>query len=191
MHVFPHATDWERDFYFSGAYFMALSTDGSDYMFPTYAMEANKMDKTNRNNSTGVSALWKRQLLAIFDVSVRAKAVFELLVQTELLQENYSFTPGLCSHSAKKYSVRTMGQHLTAIYIIFRAGWKVENAHTLFDYLTRSTHHDIKAAKTCAGWTTPWHDEIWGGYSNCIDDLESHALFDEFTRMLFRNKYKK
>ena len=54
-------------------------------------------------------------------------------------------------------------------------------------------HHDVKAAKTCAGWKAKWNDEIWGGYSNQMSDLDkqTHAKFDQFTKALFRNQESK
>ena len=80
-----------------------------------------------------------------------------------------------------------MGRSLNAIYVIFRAGWTIENAHTLFDYLIRDVHHDIQAAKACAGWSTKYHDEVWGGYSNQMGDLDAsdQELFDRFTTNIF------
>lgn len=76
---------------------------------------------------------------------------------------------------------------LTAMFIIFRAGWKIDNAHMLFDYLTCNGIYDIKAGKVCAGWTTKLDGEIFGGYNNMISDLDrgDHKLFRQFTERLF------
>ena len=98
-------------------------------------------------------------------------------------------THGLCSHSGKTYSIREMGRYLSPIYIIFRAGWEMRNAHTMFDYLVKDVHHDITAAKLCAGSTIKWFDEIWGVYNSSIADLKVELdQFDSFCCHLFKNQ---
>lgn len=53
----------------------------------------------------------------------------------------------------------------------------------------RKDLHDMKAAKICAGWTTRWYDEIWGGFNNTTDDLSvEREKFDSFCRNLFPNQ---
>ena len=96
------------------------------------------------------------------------------------------FTEGLCSHSGKKFAVRLMGRFLNPLYVIFRAGWEVRNANTIFDYMTREVHHDIEAAKVSAGWKTKLDEQIYGGYPNDKEDLSiAKEKFDAFCTCLF------
>lgn len=187
MHVFPHISGWYRDFYFAMAYSFALQNEKSNFLFPRFHQEASKTTKEGDNDSTGVSNVWKRQLDLVTNHVEEAYLIFKELVEKELLKDDPRFTVGLCSHSPKKYAIRTMAMDLTALFIIFRAGWKIDNAHTLFDYLTRNGIYDIKAGKVCAGWTAKLDGEIFGGYNNIVSDLdrEDHELFRSFTQHLF------
>jgi hypothetical protein len=191
MHIFPHATNWELDHLFALSYHMALSDSSSDYIFPRTSEAALKTNKDDKNDSTGVSKVWSDKFARV--QSNMHKATQHLEDRSPHSSLDHEFTPGLCSHSGKKYAITEMGRTLSPIYLMFRAGWSLENIHTLFDYIVRDAHHDVKAAKTCAGWKAKWNDEIWGGYSNQMSDLDeqTHAKFDQFTKALFRNQESK
>ncbi|CAJ1957438.1 unnamed protein product [Cylindrotheca closterium] len=190
MHIFPHATHWELDYLFAVAYHMALTDSGSDYVFPRTSEAALKSNKDNKNDSTGVSKVWSEKFKQVLSQIEKVK---EAMKASGTSSRHHTFTPNLCSHSGKKYALNEMGRTLSPIYLIFRAGWTIQNLHTLFDYLIRDAHHDVKAAKTCAGWTAKWNDEIWGGFSNFLEDLDPATTdqFDAFTKYLFRNQYDK
>ena len=190
MHVFPHVSDWYRDFYFSSAYFFATSKECvTTYMFPTFAREALKSDCDGINDSAGVSGLWKRTMSYVCNFLDENPDLWKKLVESKHLPFAPGLTKDICSHSPRKFCVNEMGKTCTALYIIFRAGWKIENAHTIFDYLIRASHYDVRAAKACAGWTVQDGSQIWGGYNNKLSDLDSayHKRFDDFSQYLFRH----
>ena len=212
LHVYPQATHWELCFYFSGAVFYALSEDTGDYIFPRFSNEARRVCKSDgRNDSSGVSKLWRQNFSAVMIQIQKLREVIDknlnhlsstsdpqshLSTQSLLQFLEQEVTPGLCSHSGKKYAVSEMGRNLNPIYLIFRAGWEVRNVHTMFDYLTKDEHHDIKAAKTCAGWRLKLNDDnISAGLSNTINDLGSEPntimVFNRFLSALFRNQYNR
>jgi hypothetical protein len=68
----------------------------------------------------------------------------------------------LGAHSGKKKGLNDMGSSsLKTLPIIFRAGWEMRNAHTLFDYIVKQLKHDIDAAKVCAGWRMPYKSRFF------------------------------
>lgn len=182
LHIFPHATSWELDHFFSNSYHMALSDIKSEYVFPRTAEQANKINKHGKNDSTGVTKWWvqKFQSICTFKNGTRENG-------PNFCERDHKFTDGFCSHSGKKYMITEMSRYLNPIYLIFRAGWTVKNAHTLFDYIVKNGHHDVQAAKICAGWTSRWNNEVWGGYTNRLSDLSpgTQDQFELFTKELF------
>jgi len=107
-------------------------------MFPRYSHEANKMNGDGLNTSSGVSKLWKNDMEKVYTHVESAKGLLAVILGTAATV--VAFTAGLCSHSAKKYATTAMTRTLSAIYVIFRAGWSVQNAHTIFDYLVKDAH---------------------------------------------------
>jgi len=191
MHIFPHATNWELDWYFAQAYHMCLSQSNSEYIFPHTSQAALKTNKEDKYDSSGVSKMWGDRFKCVLRKMEDAKAKLAALTGAPSYL-SHKFTPGLCSHSPRKFIITEMGRTLRAIYVIFRAGWTVQNVHTIFDYIVKDSHHDVEAAKTCAGWKNKWNDHIWGGYSNQLSDLaspEERDKFDEFTIILFFNQH--
>lgn len=199
MHVFPHYKDWYRDFYFSCAYYFALANGcDSPYLFPKFAREANKCDSDGVNDSSGVSSLWKKTMSFVCEFLEKNPMLWKKLVDAGYLPfvpglETPELTKDICMHSPRKFGVYEMGKTCTALYIIFRAGWKIENAHTIFDYLIRAAHYDVKAAKACAGWTIEHGSQIWGGYNNELSDIPKNDLdkFETFSQKLFRFQEKR
>ena len=63
-------------------------------------------------------------------------------VLANILQSDPEITKNICSHSPKKWIVDEMAKVLGPIYIIFRAGWEVKTAHTMFEYVRRAAYHD-------------------------------------------------
>eukprot|EP00980_Cylindrotheca_fusiformis_P020453 scaffold7504_cov97-Cylindrotheca_fusiformis.AAC.6 len=196
--ICPHIDSWQLDWYFSGAVLLAMSQGESPYVFPTYGERANREDNRSKRNSSGVSSLWTEKFKALGryqselrrDKAARSAANpdEEQDLQTLGLTADSSFS-NITSHAGKQYAVQLMGQSLTKlIQIIYRAGWDVQNSHSLFDYLQRETLHDLEAAKACAGWNTKLYDKIYGGYTNKLEDLtESADKFDVFCTILFRD----
>ena len=93
----------------------------------------------------------------------------------------------MCSHTGKKYSVNVMSRLLSPLLCIFRAGWDLKNANTIFDYLVKEAVNDIEAAKACAGWTAEFQGKIFGGFTNRLSDLppSDRQSFINFCRQLF------
>jgi len=187
MHVFPHIELWQLDFYFSLAVFWAISDGGTsedDYAYPTFGENARKENEDNKKKSSGIVKHFTSCLAGCVNWFNNHRTLME---QTDDMDElPQELTDGICSHSGKKYAVREMGRELSPVYVIFRAGWAVRNAHTLFDYLVKDVCHDVKAAKICAGWHTKWFDDIWGGINNSIEDLScEREKFIPFCEALF------
>ena len=182
MHIFPHFDLWQLDYYFSHAVFFAVSDHTSEFVYPTFG----EYGKNERNNKKDTSKIVKHftHCLALclkwFDNNKH-------LMEDQHLDMPSKLTNGICSHSGKKYAVRQMGRELNPVYVIFRAGWAVRNAHTIFDYLVKDVVHDVKAAKICAGWTTIGSSgDVWGGQNCSIDDLTvDRHLFVPFCKALF------
>ena len=189
MHVFPHRQLWQLDYYFCLAVFWALSDGTSDFVYPTFGEQAMK-EKNEKKDSSGIVKHFTGCLNTCISFFEKCKGT--MYEETDTLDLPEELTDGLCSHSGKKYAVREMGRALSPVYIIFRAGWAVRNAHTLFDYLVKDVVHDIKAAKICAGWNTKWFDEIWGGFNNTVEDLTCETeKFLPFCQNLFTYQHTK
>lgn len=146
-----------------------------DYIFPNFAKEANKENVHGRKKTSGISSLWGtsyEKLIKYWD------ALAEHLPTDPAGEIILKPSRNLCSHSGKKFAVRTMGS-CSPVVIIFRAGWEMRNAHTLFDYLIRDQQHDVEAAKVLAGWTNTYSGGIWGGIPPHPDDLiESKVMLN-------------
>lgn len=180
MHVFPHASLWHLDYYFSHAVFFACSDHSGEYVYPTFGEQAAKeSSQTNKKDSS--------RIVKHFTDCLSCCVKWFKENRDRMRTRFNDLTHGICSHSSKKYAVREMGRELNPIYVIFRAGWAVRNAHTLFDYLVKDVVHDIKAAKICAGWTAHWFGGIWGGCTNSVDDLTvEEEKFMPFCHCLFQ-----
>jgi hypothetical protein len=198
-HICPHVDCWQLDWYFSNAVLLAMTgaSNETDYVCPTYGARANKEDNRQKKKSSGVSSLWTEKFKAI--VEYFAEIQGEAGDASDLqhhdaagLLAGGSFVK-ITSHAGKQYAVQNMGSSpLKVVQIIFRAGWEVRNAHTLFDYLQRESVHDLEAAKACAGWRTKLFDRIYGGYTNRSEDLTaSGEKFEEFCSVLFHDDGKK
>ena len=190
MHVFPHISLWHLDYYFAMSVFLATSDATSDFLFPTFGELSQKSNKEGKKDTSGIVKHFTHDCLnkcvAYFNEKIRNEGPSEDLF-AELPD---SLTDNLCSHSPKKLAVNLMGRELTPVYVIFRAGWAVRNAHTLFDYLIKDVVHDIKAAKVCAGWTSKWYDDIWGGFTNKLTDLKTDRdKFIPFCKALFKYQH--
>jgi hypothetical protein len=192
-HICPHIDAWQLDWYFSNAVLLAMigGTNDTDYVCPTYGAKANKEDNRQKKNSSGVSSLWT-------DTFKLVVQYFEEIQKGEAGDASDKLLGGrsfgkITSHAGKQYAVQVMGRALKVVQIIFRAGWDVRNAHTLFDYLQRETVHDLEAAKACAGWQTKMlEDRIQGGYTNKLEDLtECGEKFVAFCNVLFHDDGKK
>jgi hypothetical protein len=181
-HICPHVDCWQLDWYFSNAVLLAVAgvTNHTDYVCPTYGARADKEDKRQKKNSSGVSSLWTEKFKLIVQY-------FNEIDAAQLLGGG-SFGK-ITSHAGKQYAVQNMGASpLKMFQIVFRAGWEVRNAHTLFDYLQRESVHDLEAAKACAGWRTKLFDQIHGGYTNRLEDLtECMEKFEPFCSLLFHD----
>lgn len=191
MHLFPHISLWQLDYYFAMSVFWACSDCTSDFLFPTFGDKSQKSNDDGKKDSSGIVKHFTACLnhcVELFNAVMGTDAPSEDLF-AELPEK---ITEHICSHSGKKYSVNLMGRELNPVYIIFRAGWAVRNAHTLFDYLIKDVVHDIKAAKVCAGWTSKWYDEIWGGFTNKLTDLKTEReKFIPFCKILFQYQHEK
>lgn len=177
LHVFPHIKTMHLDYYFSYAYILVVTdTTESEYVFKTFSREALKENDEGKKKNI-VSAKWKELYSHI------------LLYYHDFLdgQDELTVNNKLGAHSGKKKGLNDMGSSsLKTLPIIFRAGWEMRNAHTLFDYIVKQLKHDIDAAKVCAGWRMPYGDGIFGGYPCNIDDLKRERdKFEEFCNILF------
>jgi len=181
MHIFPHIELWQLDYYFSHAVFFSCSNHTSDDVYPTFGDYATQESATSNNkDSSKIVKHFTRCLTECVKWFNGNKG------KMEGMDVPHSLTRGICSHSGKKYAVREMGRELNPVYVIFRAGWAVRNAHTLFDYLVKDVLHDVKAAKIVAGWTTNWHGDIWGGRNPSVQDLTvEREKFVPFCEALF------
>jgi hypothetical protein len=195
-HLCPHIDCWQLDWYFSDAVLLAVagSSNHTDFVCPAYGARANKEDKRQKKNSSGVSSLWTekfREIVKYFDEIREGEAGdasdSEPSASAKLLGGG-SFGK-ITSHAGKQYAVQNMGASpLKIVDIIFRAGWQVRNVHTVFDYLQREGVNDLEAAKACAGWITKINDRIWGGYTNKLEDLsDSVEKFQKFCSVLFHD----
>ena len=197
-HICPHVDCWQLDWYFSNAVLLAVAgvTNQSDYVCPTYGARADKEDKRKKKNSSGVSSLWTEKFKVIveyFDKIRQVQDADAAGLNTSNIDASQLLGGGsfgkITSHAGKQYAVQNMGASPLKIFqIIFRAGWEVRNAHTLFDYLQRESVHDLEAAKACAGWRTKLFDQIYGGYTNSLEDLtECVEKFELFCAVLFHD----
>jgi hypothetical protein len=195
-HICPHVDCWQLDWYFSNAVLLAVAgvANHTNYVCPTYGARADKEDSRQKKNSSGVSSLWTEKFKVIVkyfhEIREGQGADASGLRDhdaTELLGGG-SFGK-ITSHAGKQYAVQNMSASPLQIFqIIFRAGWEVRNAHTLFDYLQRESVHDLEAAKACAGWRTKLFDRIYGGYTNRLEDLtECVEKFEPFCAVLFHD----
>lgn len=183
MHVFPHIKLWQLDLFFSLAVFYAVAGPmEEDYLFPRYGERAQR-------ESAASAAKDSSKIVSLFTDALRKCEKWfnenkSRMIELQDLPD--SLTKGLCSHSGKKFAVRAMGRELNPIYVVFRAGWEVRNSHTLFDYLVKDIVHDVKAAKICAGWHTPWFGDIFGGFNLKVEDLQEEiGKFPKFCAYLF------
>jgi hypothetical protein len=173
----------------------------TDYVCPAYGARANREDNRQKKNSSGVSSLWTEKFKAIVEYFAKIQGEAGDAAEGEAgdasdlqhpdaakLLAGGSFGK-ITSHAGKQYAVQNMGASPLKIFeIIFRAGWEVQNMHTLFDYLKRESVHDLEAAKACAGWRTKLFDRIYGGYTNRVEDLTaSREKFEEFCSVLFHD----
>ena len=189
MHVFPHISLWHLDYYFAMAVFWATSDATSDFLFPTFGQLSQKTNKEGKKDTSGIVKHFTNCLnkcVEYFNTYIRKDTPTEDLF-AELPND---LTENLCSHSPTKHAVNLMGREVTPVYVIFRAGWAVRNAHTIFDYLIKDFVHDVKASKVCAGWTSKWFDDIWGGYTNRLTDLKTErGKFRPFCQALFKYQH--
>jgi hypothetical protein len=205
-HICPHVDCWQLDWYFSNAVLLAVAgaANKTDYVCPAYGRRANKEDKRQKKNSSGVSSLWTetfKWIVQYFKEIKKAEAAAAAAAEASDDLEPHDKSEHhesakllavgsfgkITSHAGKQYAVQNMGKSdLKMMQIVFRAGWEVRNVHTIFDYLQREGVHDLEAAKACAGWRTKLFDRIYGGYTNRLEDLtDSRPKFEEFCLVLF------
>ena len=151
-HICPHIDSWQLDWYFSNAVLLGMigpDTEDCGFVFPAYGKRAIKEDSRNKINSSGVSSLWTdkyKEMVEHFETVSDKIASLSDDLRCKTVALTHTFQT-ISSHAGKKYAVQAMGSTLKVVQIIFRAGWDVRNAHTLFDYLQREAVHDLEAAK--------------------------------------------
>lgn len=173
--IYPSATGWEQDWYFSLLYRILLVGNESDHIFPEFAEKA--LHARDNLNDSKVSALWRDYFKDIYQYLTEIEGI----VVTQLNQK-------LSSHHAKKGSNEEMAQSsaCSGLAQIFRTGWEVASIHSIFDYVIGTMKMLHRAGKVVSGWTAKVGDDILGGQPPTVADIhtERHRL-ESFINWLF------
>ena len=104
-------------------------------------------------------------------------------------------------HCNKKNAVNTMGESNIPMHaFIFRCGWETNSIHTIFSYLFTSLSNDIRCGKMLANWLFKKLNEIYGGTTPSIDDINTETelvncfscnLFVHRTHIMHKTKFKR
>lgn len=144
---FKFKRGWKFCHWFALGYLLMLvpNTDGT-YIFPTYGPATSVSAGNNRVDSK-VSDMWRDMFNVLLEMS-----------DTYLDDEDSSGTlkrinEDLRSHNGKKLAQRLMSDSSAAGFAqVYRGGWLVNHAHTVFDYIVGTALMDTRCAKTLAGW---------------------------------------
>jgi len=146
-----------------------------DFVFPTFGPVSMREGHDEQVESRA-SELWTKafdSLLELYDS------------YGDLLDQRLNSKLG--SHHAKKGANVAMSDTAAAGFPqIFRTGWEVRTAHSVFDYIFGTLAMDTKAAKSSAKWFNNALGYIFGGYPpNPTDLLRQREKFHPFVQHLF------
>lgn len=157
-----------------------------DFLFPTYGPIALK-EKDGKVDSK-VSDTWS----AAFETILSLHGQYENLVDSSDGDEDFlvmaatsvgSINSRLGSHHGKKGANVAMSGSTGAAGLpqIFRSGWEVRAAHSLFDYIFGTCKMDTESGKVLAGWRANYGGQTFGGYppeaKDIADERDKLLLF--------------
>jgi hypothetical protein len=95
--------------------------------------------------------------------------------------------PSLTSHHGKKGANQEMAESDVGGFAqIFRAGWEVKTAHSVFDYIMGTVNLMKSAGKSLAGWSFKYCGTIIGGYPPVLEDIVTEVeKVEAFFNLLF------
>jgi hypothetical protein len=156
---------------------------GSPWIFKNYGPATQRKSKNDKIESR-VSEMWCDSYKTIVDVC-------QQYGDKDSDYEHLSaINPALGAHNAKKRAHMDMADSAATAGLpqIFRTGWDVKMAHTLFDYIVGTKKMDTQAGKKMAGWCVQYspNEIIFGGYPPEPRDLTTQPeKFNTFVNILF------
>lgn len=161
--IFCHRDSFLLDWYFAFAYSFVMrhnnEKDGKDSLFPGFYTEALKDSKSRQQNSSKVSShaskLWSTIFKNVYSLSSELEdSATEILRNRGL--PTVTPTKDLSSHCGKKAAVNSANENafLKTTWVCFRAGWKMNMVHTIFDYLSPNPMNDRQVGRHLSGWRT-------------------------------------
>ena len=173
LDVFPHRDSYLHDIYFSWGYYLIMSDDQSDFLYPTFAKYAAKVNPSNEQTKSQVSTLWDR--------------CFQTLLKLCEEYDDVHINKILTSHHGKKGSAQWLAEnHTNPLGTIFRAGWELRTAHSIFDYVLGKQMLVSECGKTLAGWTNTFGNKVTGGIPPTTEIIAEKVKIDLFMSVLFR-----
>lgn len=175
---------WMQCQYFALAYLLIMVVNATDFLFPTFgplSVAVNDDDKVDSR----VSKLWRDTFRVILQVYENYRDLFD--DEADFDAAIGAMNSKLGSHHAKKGANVKMSDSPAAGFAqIFRTGWLVAAAHSVFDYIYGTYKMDTVSGKAIAGWVQELCGHVYGGYMPDKSKLVHHTeLFPNFVECLF------
>jgi hypothetical protein len=191
--IFCHRDNFLLDWYFAFAYSFVMrhnnEKEGNDCLFPGFYTEARKDSQSRQQNSSKVSSHASKSWSSIFQTVYSLSGELEDSA-TEILRKRglptVTPTKDLSSHCGKKAAVNSANENafLKTTWVCFRAGWKMNMVHTIFDYLTPNPMNDRQVGRHLSGWrTVDATGGIGGGHPPLLQ-----AVFDSTEEIPHKSK---
>ena len=146
-----------------------------EYVFPDLLHLAH-YDDDGDIATKSVSEVYKKFIKMYTKIAAKYAVVLDQEFDTSLF-ENFDGHAG--SHGCKKYSVKVLDDSplIQPTWTVFRAGWVMRNAHTVFDYLFGNSLSDQRCARVLSGWSVPDHSgQVGGAVSPTLDSCSGDII---------------